>query len=224
MIYKKIFSVYSSYYEREIKRERKFCLLFAKTHQILSHHIALHVKDQLNYSFHPSLFAWANMKPDFVPHLAIRKHYIEESFDFVVDKILALTQLPQYELLNEKRRKNIEEEIGVICHFLSDFFCVPHNQRWEFKHSMLPHIQYESKLETIAKEVSVIDKIHLPAIYDSSRNSVVQFLRELLAEYECKQDYVRDLIYSVNVCSSITSFILSAILANTNTKKETQVA
>jgi hypothetical protein len=198
--------------------------LFAKTHQILSHHIALHVKDQLNYPFHSSWFAWANMKPDFVPHLAMRKHYIEESFNFVVDKIVALTQLNYQDLINEKKRKEIEVEIGIICHFISDFFCVPHNQRWEFKHSMLPHIQYEAKLEKIAKEISMIEKMHLPPIQDYSRNSICQFLKELLVEYENKQDYMRDLTYSVNVCSAITTFILHAILSNASIRKEIQAA
>ncbi|WP_439649978.1 zinc dependent phospholipase C family protein [Cytobacillus pseudoceanisediminis] len=80
------------------------------------------VKENSQYSVDTPTFSWANMKPDFIPNLAKRKHYIEESFDFVVDKILSLLKLPSYNLLDKNKRKRIDVEMGIICHFLTDFF------------------------------------------------------------------------------------------------------
>lgn len=193
--------------------------MFAKTHQILAHHIANHVKQELNYTLDSHTFAWSNMKPDFVPHLAVRKHYIEESFPFVVERILYLIHTPSDYLADDKKKKWVQSEIGVICHFVSDFFCVPHNQRWEFKHSMIPHVKYETKLEGIAKDVSLIDKLSLPSLDEVSKESVSLFLRELLDEYEQKKDYQRDLLYSVNVCTAISTFILNSIMSNAKEPK-----
>lgn len=31
------------------------------------------------------------------------------------------------------------------------FFCIPHSERWEFKHSMNKHVKYEKELASFAK-------------------------------------------------------------------------
>jgi Zinc dependent phospholipase C len=192
--------------------------LFAKTHQLLSHHIASHIKEKTNYTFEKYTFGWSNMKPDFVPSLAVKKHYIEESFPFVVEEILSLMTTPSEDLLNKHKKKIFEAKLGVICHFVSDFFCVPHNQRWEFKHSMIPHVKYETKLEGITRNVSTINSMCLPTLSLYSKESVSLFLRELLDEYEQKKDYQRDLLYSVNVCTAVSSFIIQAVLSGQEVK------
>jgi Zinc dependent phospholipase C len=108
--------------------------------------------------------------------------------------------------------------MGIIFHFVTDFFCVPHNQRWEFKDHMIPHVKYEAILDNKVKTVNMVDKLTLPAIKDHSRESISLFLNELLAEYELKNDYMRDVIYSVNVCSALCTFILERIYSNTVSK------
>ncbi|PLS19766.1 hypothetical protein CVD28_03935 [Bacillus sp. M6-12] len=179
---------------------------------MLSHHIATHIKEKVDYEFEKSTFTWSNMKPDFVPSLAVKKHYIDESFPFVIEEILSLMKTPMEDLLNKRTKKVFEAKLGVICHFVSDFFCVPHNQRWEFKHSMIPHVKYETKLEGITKDISMIDTMLTPTIQTYSRESISLFLRELLDEYEQKKDYERDLLYSVNVCTAVSTFIIQAVL------------
>lgn len=172
------------------------------------------VKEISQYSVDTAIFSWANIKPDFIPELAKRKHYIDESFDFVVDKIYSLLRLPSKDLLDKERRKKIDTEMGVICHFLTDFFCVPHNQRWEFKHHMIPHVKYESILDQRAKSLNIVKKILIPPILDNSRESISYFLKELLEEYEQKKDYMRDVVFSVNVSSAICSYIIKSIMSN----------
>jgi hypothetical protein len=188
--------------------------LFAQTHQIVSLHIRDAIQKNHNYSLNRSTFAWGNMKPDIAPSLAVRKHYKAETFDFVIDKIVSLMQLSPLLLLDRKQKKAIECEIGVVCHFLSDFFCVPHNQRWEFKTMMIPHVRYEGILHTKVKGISVVGCIAMPGLCGHRRTDIVDFLETLLSEYESEKDYQRDLVYSVNVCTKITAYILESILAN----------
>lgn len=157
------------------------------------------------------------MKPDISPGLAIRKHYKAETFEFVIDKIVALMKLSPVLFLDKKQKKIIECEIGVVCHFLSDFFCVPHNQRWEFKTMMIPHVQYERILHTKVKNISVISTIVMPKINGRTKQDITDFLETLLSEYESQKDYRRDLDYSVNVCTKITALILETILSNEKT-------
>lgn len=184
----------------------------------MAYHIKSHVKENIQYDLNRSTFYWANMKPDFIPELAKRKHYIEESFDFVVDKVVALINTPAHHLLDNQKQKKIEIEMGVICHFVTDFFCVPHNQRWEFKDYMIPHVKYEAILDNKVKTLNVVNKLNLPAIKDHSKESVSFFLNELLEEYELENDYMRDVVYSVNVCSALCTFILERIYSNTVSK------
>lgn len=194
---------------------RKECfILFAYSHHVMSLQIQSFVKENSQYSVDTPTFSWANMKPDFIPNLAKRKHYIKESFDFVVDKILSLLKLPSYNLLDKNKRKRIDVEMGIICHFLTDFFCVPHNQRWEFKHHMIPHVKYESILDQKAKSLNIVEKLKMPPILNNSRESVSDFLIEVLEEYEQKKDYMRDIVFSVNVSTAICSYIIKSIMSN----------
>lgn len=181
----------------------------------MAYHIQSRVKESVQFDLNKSTFSWANMKPDFKPELAKRKHYIEESFEFVIDKIMNLIKIPASDLLDKQKRKMIEIEMGIICHFVTDFFCVPHNQRWEFKHSMIPHIKYETALDKKSRTLNTVQTLCLPEIKDDSRESITAFLKDLLAEYEVKKDYMRDVVYSVNICSAICSFILEKIYLNT---------
>lgn len=193
--------------------------MFPYTHRIISHHVQSNIKEQLNYQLDSKNFAWGNMKPDMVPSLAVKKHYKTESFDFVIDKIMDLMKHQPQELLDKNKKKKIEGEIGVICHFVSDYFCIPHNQRWEFKHSMVPHVKYETRLDSKASQYNVIDSISLPTLKNYSRRNVILFLEELLEEYETKRDYKRDIIYSVNICTRISGMILGAILSKDKKNK-----
>ncbi|MDN4526331.1 zinc dependent phospholipase C family protein [Fictibacillus fluitans] len=194
---------------------RKDCSdLFAYSHKVMAHHIQSHVRESVQYDLNKSMFTWANMKPDFIPELAKRKHYIEESFEFVVDKIVALLETPASDLLDKQKRRWLEIEMGVICHFVTDFFCVPHNQRWEFKHAMIPHVKYERALDKKARMLNSINCLTLPEIKEYSKESVSFFLDELLYEYEQKKDYKRDMVYSISVCSAICTFILEKIYLN----------
>lgn len=181
----------------------------------MAHHIESQVKHSIGYTFEPTVFSFSNMKPDFAPKLLVKKHYIEESFPFVVEEIADLIKTSSTDLLNKTKKRQFEAKLGVICHFLCDFFCVPHNQRWEFSHSMIPHVKYEVHLDSLIKNKSQINPMILPPIPDNSNLSISRFLYELLKEYELKQDYHRDMLYSANVCSAIIIFVLKEVF-NTN--------
>ena len=105
----------------------------------------------------------------------------------------------------------LSQELGVICHFLCDFLCVPHSYRWEFKHSMKKHLSYETELNTIAKETNLNKFIGDDIKYDSFG----EFFNSLYTEYQQILDYKNDLLFSVYACNSVVNYILDSILKNT---------
>ena len=103
------------------------------------------------------------------------------------------------------------QELGVICHFLCDFFCVPHSRRWEMSHSMSKHINYEKELSIVAKEID-LKKIKGDIVQN---NNFRDFFNSLYSEYQGKIEYENDLLFSNYVCNSVVNYILDSILANT---------
>ena len=103
------------------------------------------------------------------------------------------------------------QELGVICHFLCDFFCVPHSRRWEMTHSMNKHITYEKELSIVAKETD-LRKFKGDNI---EANSFREFFNSIYLEYQSKTEYKNDLLFSNYVCNSVVDYILDAVLSNT---------
>ena len=74
-------------------------------------------------------FIWGNVKPDCVPQYKRIRHYFDESIDMVINKILYLSSLTIYDVHYGMTMAKFSEELGVVCHFLCDYFCAPHYYR-----------------------------------------------------------------------------------------------
>lgn len=156
-------------------------------------------------------FIYGNLKPDAVPQYVFKKHYLNESFDTIAKKINYLCSLTIDSLSRYFSVSKFSQELGVICHFLCDFFCVPHSERWEFKHSMKKHMSYEKELSIVAKESNL-------SVYKGdiiNNNSFKDFFDNLYIEYKNKLDYENDLFFSSYACNSVINYILDNILKNT---------
>lgn len=157
-------------------------------------------------------FIYGNIKPDLVSKYKFKKHYRKESYEIILDKIEKLSKINSLDEIQKKKYFcNFSQELGVICHFICDFFCVPHDERWEFKHSMFIHIAYEKKLNFIARDY--LFKKNIKIKFNSS-SDIKEFLNDIYEDY--KKDkyldtYRRDLEYSYNICLIIVSKILNEV-------------
>ncbi len=160
-------------------------------------------------------FIYGNVKPDMISKYKLKKHYRKESYDIIVNKIEDLAKINDLnDIQNKKFFCNFSQELGVICHFICDFFCVPHDEseRWEFKHSMVRHIAYEKKLNLISR--NYFFKKNIKINLDYSRN-IRDFLDEVYIDYKNNKylnSYERDLDYSYNICIIIISSIINELL------------
>jgi hypothetical protein len=184
--------------------------LLIDTHIILANNILRQANGKKIYLINRRRFIWGNIKPDCASKYKFKKHYYDESITMILDKIKELASLSVGDIYYSFGKKKFSEELGVVCHFLCDFFCVPHNQRWEFKHSMKKHVVYEKNLAKFAKLYkfkSYIDS-------NLSLEDLEEFIVAHQRQYEKGESFRNDLEYSFFICNSVINMVLNEVYIN----------
>lgn len=177
-------------------------LLLIQSHKIIAQHMHEHIKNNLNVDLNKFFLMYGAMKPDIQPNLAIRKHYKKQSFDFVLDEISNLI----YDGLNEDALSinNFSSRLGVISHFLSDFFCLPHHDREYYNDKLIDHLKYEKQLHEHYINFNGLNKLKTPYLEDTSKENVTDFIEELHDIYKNNaMGFKNDIIGSINISCSI---------------------
>jgi hypothetical protein len=132
----------------------------------------------------------------------------------ILDIIIYLSSLTLEDVYYNMSIGKFSEELGVICHFLCDFFCAPHYYRWEFKSAsaVKHHMMYEKKLAKLAKNFKLTGIINT----DVEPSNVKSFILQLQKQYDGILDYHNDLIFSYYVCDSVLNMILDNVFLNDN--------
>lgn len=189
--------------------------MLVNTHIIIGKTIINNIDSDKLFMVSEKNFLYGTVKPDMVSKYKLKKHYLEESFKMIIDKIKYLSRLTLEDIRKRFSMSKFSQELGVICHFLCDFFCVPHSERWEFKHSMNKHIKYERELAIVAKEfVPLKEKIK---IFDNE--PIESFILDLHKKYKLKSSYENDVIFANYACNSVVDYVFDSILFNTLEKE-----
>lgn len=180
------------------------------THKIISDHIYNNLKLNLNVELNKNLLRFGSMKPDMAPILGKIRHYKEYSFEFVLDEI---TNLMQYDINSKSKFINeFSINLGVVSHFLSDFFCHPHHNREYYHDKFLEHMQYENRLHKEFLKFNGIDKVKIPNIESATKENIKTLIEELHYEYTNKStDFKNDITHSINVSSAIGIIIFKQL-------------
>lgn len=181
--------------------------MFIPTHRIIAHHVYRQIRQNLNISLNPHMFAYGNMKPDVAPKLKAKKHYMEPTFDFVLDEIMRLIEDGVSE--NALSIGKFSVRLGVICHFLCDFFCLPHHDREYFSDKLMEHMLYERDLHGKFTHFSGIDRIRLPYVGGVTKEDIKKAILELHADYTASpRGHETDMRCSVNVASAVGIWVI----------------
>lgn len=189
--------------------------MLINTHFIISKSILENIESKKSFFISEKNFIYGNIKPDISSKYLLEKHYLDESLNMILEKIKNLCSLTLDSLKKYFSISMLSQELGVICHFLCDFFCEPHSERWRFTHSvdtMNKHVAYEKGLNTYAKKMdfSNLDLGH--RIHDD----IEEFFHRLYRIYKSKStSFEKDLSFSLHACSEIVNHIIDCILINT---------
>ena len=182
------------------------------THKIMGENILKYANSKSVYLINKNRFIWGNIKPDCTPKYNMKKHYYAESIDMIIEKIVNLSSLTLEEVYYDVKLGKFSEELGVVCHFLCDFFCAPHYYRWEFKstNAVKQHMMYEQKLAKFCKNYKPAKIINT----NVTKKNVKEFIEELQNQYNGTISYYNDLVFSYYVCDSIINMILNNVFKN----------
>lgn len=189
--------------------------MLMNTHKDLAVDFLVNIDGEKSCLVKENHFIWGNIKPDCASKYKLKKHYMDESFEMIVRKIHFLSSLTLEELYTTYSINKFSQELGVICHFLCDYFCVPHHNRWEFKTAMKDHVIYEKNLAKVAKGYIVKKDFD---VNENIRN-IERFIMTMQKEYSKKMDYKNDLDYASLVCQRVIDMILSQVLINETIRK-----
>lgn len=145
-------------------------------------------------------FIYGNIKPDNLFQKTPKKHLYDESIDFIVHQIEVINELDI-----ENNKKLISLELGIVCHFLCDYFCLPHFERWSDSTGMnkavatAKHLNYEKNLHKYIDNTTMEHR---------EISNVMEFLEECQKSYKSAKTPEEDIKYASFVCNSVALHIL----------------
>ncbi|GKX65094.1 zinc dependent phospholipase C family protein [Inconstantimicrobium mannanitabidum] len=185
--------------------------MLTKTHRMIASNIIVNISTGNKDIIDEKNFIKGNLKPDNISMYKLKKHYKDESFAMIISKIHFLSSLSKQEILTTYGKKRFNQELGVVCHFLCDYFCMAHHERWEFKNKFKRHVQYEVVLGRMAENYR----------YNSYKNmnidiaKVADFINAMLIEYNTVKGFEADIIFAQYVCNSVVNTVLQRVKVNT---------
>ncbi len=178
--------------------------MIIQTHLLIAERVNNSIKNFLNLEISSKNFMYGNIKPDIVYRLSKKSHRIKHSFNFVLEEMEHLMtstniSLEQYSI-----------NLGVISHFVSDFFCTPHYYELDEYKSIINHVNYEIKLHAKFKKMmknSLLD-ISNNDVYKFKKNNIldcIKAIEEIYSKIDINMgnDIIYGLLASTVICIGI---------------------
>jgi hypothetical protein len=170
-------------------------IMFSKElYRQLSHHIELDKKS----------FCYGNIKPDLSPK-CLRNPHLLENYLFIVAN-------SSNRLITEKNPdlKEFSVDLGIICHYICDFFCYYHVDS-KLYHHLLDHFLYEIRLHWVLCSTGIKNKLDTASGRKNPGRSIASMIMEMRKEYMSRQktfqsDIEYALLTSLWACELISHF------------------
>lgn len=159
----------------------------------------------------PKSFLKGNVLPDISPKYRLKKHGRKQFEKITKEKVSYLIKLNSKDIEEKIGKEKFSIELGIVCHFLCDFFSLPHDEEWGFKESLtLKHVMYEKKMQkALNKKVIISDSYKIFGNADYTT-----FLEKSLINYRKKYGYHNDLFFAMYLTNSVTRYVLDCIEYN----------
>ena len=162
-----------------------------------------------------SLFVFGNIRPDIYPGIWSAGHTKDNFLGFIKSEFEQISKINLAR--SEEDALSYSLRLGVICHYMTDFFCYPHNA--DFGKGVVAHYIYEKKLcHYLHKRSALLRKINTFKTENGfldAQQMVCQI--ELMHEdYMKKRTYWGyDISYAVEICLDVCASLLLMIEAGT---------
>jgi hypothetical protein len=159
-----------------------------------------HVLKRTNFKLDYQAFAYGNIKPDLDKSCISCWHTFEDSVDVINDYAEELIE-------SKVSVREFSEALGIICHFVCDYFCLHHGRRY-WKRDPVAHGIYEVKLH--AKFLKLYSSGNIKISYKCKlEKSLKGMVKKLLRKYNLKAKGMEtDIGYALIATISICEFIV----------------
>lgn len=159
---------------------------------------------------HKKAFYIGSILPDCVPSFITRKHCIEDTFEILKAEIIKITD--DYEM-NRGITGYYCRHLGVITHYLADYFTFPHNHI--FDGSLREHCSYENELKFAFRAyVKSEEAKRVREINGTSHtvDAICKVIKEMHEEYLKAMKVIKiDCMYIVELCHKVVDAILQIL-------------
>lgn len=171
------------------------------THRLMAEYVFEAVSASHRDILDRKAFIRGNILPDLNSRHRQFRHCTHDCWDYLESLAEEMDRL----LCSTERGS---EKMGIMCHFIADFFCMVHNRPYSETVSLLDHVLYEyqlhrlyramSRKKTLFQGTSVISQ---PVHIDSCHQWIKTRLSVMHRDYLNKQpDLQRDLTGALSAC------------------------
>ncbi|NLM03827.1 MAG: zinc dependent phospholipase C family protein [Clostridiales bacterium] len=195
--------------------------MLPQSHIIIAKQIYKHIDKKLNVQLDKKSLIYGSIKPDIPFNSSGVPHFKPDSFDYISNKIYELSLQPLSN--NTEFIKYISRNIGIVTHYIADYFCVPHNDRKYYKKHIINHFNYEAYLHkeymVHMKNVNISNKLF--NLDSHNLHSIKSLIDDLHNIYTSKgESFKNDIVSSIE--AAVTTGLL--IIYNSKYKLEYSVA
>ena len=198
------------------------------THKIVAKIVHDRIKEKYNVNLNLDKMLWGSIAPDVLPYYKTKRHYFDESGDFIAREISKLIYFSRYSYSEGNESKlfinYMSKKLGIIMHYLCDFVCYPHAYRMTFIENLRKHVRYEQDLALYARENKFLEENFRNVIscedinfFENSdiklEKKVKAYLIKVIEEYkDSNHSFDNDLNFALNLSTNISILVVESIL------------
>lgn len=198
------------------------------THKIVAKIVHDRIKEKYNVNLNLDKMLWGSIAPDVLPYYKTKRHYFDESGDYIAREISKLIYFSRYSYSEGNESKlfinYMSKKLGIIMHYLCDFVCYPHAYRMTFIENLRKHVKYEQDLALYARENKFLEESFRDVIscedinfFENSHikleKKVKAYLIKVIEEYkDSNHSFDNDLNFALNLSTNISILVIESIL------------
>ncbi len=202
--------------------------ILAETHKIVAKLVYDRIDEDYSVNLDLDKMLWGSIAPDYLPYYKFKRHYLDESLDYISKEIANLVYFSRYSFKENNESSvftsYLSKKLGIIMHYLCDYVCYPHAYRMTFMGNMKSHIKYEQELNIYAKENKLnedeytnrvfVEDIDLYSDLDLKlKEKIKKYILEVVKEYKnSDKGFDTDLDFALDFCTKICSFVIESAL------------
>ena len=197
-------------------------------HKIVAKIVHDRIKEKYNVNLNLDKMLWGSIAPDVLPYYKTKRHYFDESWDYIAREISKLIYFSRYSYSEGNESKlfinYMSKKLGIIMHYLCDFVCYPHAYRMTFIENLRKHVKYEQDLALYARENKFLEESFRDVIscedinfFENSdiklEKKVKAYLIKVIEEYkDSNHSFDNDLNFALNLSTNISILVIESIL------------